>query len=156
MESVLNQIGKILVELQITLSLLIPVQASILPQNALIPPIPQEIPKNLTTGKFSSSSRAIIGIIEREAKTYGVNPELALYLAKIESNYEPRAKNPSSTAKGIYQWIDSSWSENCQGDVYDPVDNIVCAMKTISKGGLRHWTADKTIKSKLLTAEFIR
>lgn len=33
----------------------------------------------------------------------------SLYIANRESGYNPRAKNPYSTAGGLYQWLESSW-----------------------------------------------
>jgi hypothetical protein len=33
----------------------------------------------------------------------------SLYIAERESGYEPKADNPTSTAAGLYQWLESSW-----------------------------------------------
>lgn len=34
---------------------------------------------------------------------------MSLRIADHESGYEPKAKNPSSSAAGLYQWLKSSW-----------------------------------------------
>ena len=85
-------------------------------------------------------------LIQKYSDEYEVNFKMAIALAKFESKLNPRAKNPKSTAKGIYQFIDSTWESFCEGDVYNPEDNIKCAMKLISKGGISHWLADQYVR----------
>ncbi len=46
-----------------------------------------------------------------------------------ESKFNPLAKNRSSTAKGLAQFLDSTWSKNCIGDVYNYKDNARCFIK---------------------------
>ena len=94
-------------------------------------------------------SLTVLELIEQYSEEYGVHLNLAVPLAKFESKFNPLAKNPKSSAKGVYQWIDSSWKGLCKGDVLDAEDNIKCAMKTISNGGITHWTSDLTIRTKL-------
>lgn len=84
------------------------------------------------------------------AAHYGVDRELALDLARFESNFNPNAKNPTSSAKGVYQWIHGSWKAFCTGEVFNPDDNIRCAMRVISEGGLSHWLADPRTKNFLI------
>lgn len=98
-------------------------------------------------------------IILEQAVLFGVDPDLALYLAKIESNYNPYARNPSSTAKGIYQFLDSTWLNFCHNvapeEVYDPELNAKCAMRILSEGGIVHWLADPNIKIALKKRGFV-
>lgn len=62
---------------------------------------------------------------------------------------DPYAKNPNSTAKGIYQFIDGTWRSYCLklGNVYDFKANIDCFYKVLEVDGyprgLSHWTASK-------------
>jgi len=52
----------------------------------------------------------------------------------------PRAKNPNSTAKGVFQILDMTWKwTKCEGDPYDEDDNIACARKIYDDSGLRPW-----------------
>ena len=64
---------------------------------------------------------------------YGVDTQTALDIAKCESQFDPLAKNPNSSAKGIYQFIDSTWEERCSGDVLNEDDNIKCFMELYNK-----------------------
>lgn len=98
----------------------------------------------------------IQALILQKALEHGVDHALADYLAKIESNYDPLAKNPNSSARGVYQWINSSWKAFCKGDVLIAHDNIECAMKLLENPkNLSHWTADKNTELKLRRAGFI-
>jgi soluble lytic murein transglycosylase-like protein len=72
-------------------------------------------------------------------------------IARAESGLNQYAKNPKSTAKGIYQFIDGTWRAYClaDGNVYNFVDNINCFYKVLAKDGfpkgLSHWNASKGV-----------
>jgi hypothetical protein len=67
----------------------------------------------------------------------------AIRIARCESNFNQYAKNPNSTAKGIYQFIDGTWRANClkDGNVYNFVDNINCFWKVYAKQNDRPWVS---------------
>ena len=98
-------------------------------------------------------------IIVQEAVAVGVDPGLAIFLAAIESDFDHLVKNRAgSSARGLYQFIDSTWynlcSKNWQARL-DPVMNTRCAMKLIAAGKISHWTADPHTKRRLRAAGFI-
>ena len=71
-------------------------------------------------------------------------------IARSESgfNLDPHAKNPKSTATGIYQFTHGTFHRYCKGkNVYDFVDNIDCFYKVLEidgyPEGLRHWNASR-------------
>lgn len=71
---------------------------------------------------------------------WGQNPALVRDIVSCESGYDEKAKNPNSSAKGLMQVIDGTWEYfNCQGDVLDAEDNLVCGMKILSESGKHHW-----------------
>ena len=65
----------------------------------------------------------IEGIVRGAATRYGVDPDQALAVARLESSLNPRAQNPRSSAGGLFQFIDSTWNQYGGGDKYDPARN---------------------------------
>ena len=67
-----------------------------------------------------------------------------------ESNLDPKAKNPNSTAKGVFQFLNGTWKYyglkkwgTLEGkDVYDFDDNVELGTWVIGKYGTRDWEAD--------------
>lgn len=53
---------------------------------------------------------AVTGSISAAAKQFGLNPTLMMAVAKRESDFNPNAKNPSSSATGLFGFIDDTWS----------------------------------------------
>ena len=65
-------------------------------------------------------------------------------IAKCESGLRPEAKNPTSTATGIFQIIIGTWDGNkCEGERWDFQDNIKCAYKLYQSRGFQPWNASK-------------
>lgn len=60
-----------------------------------------------------------------QAGQYGVEVATALKIAECESGLNATAKNPRSTAKGVYQFIDGTWAYiKATGHQYDYEENI--------------------------------
>lgn len=68
-------------------------------------------------------------LIYQYSAKYGVKTETALRIAECESNLDPYARNQSSTASGVYQFISSTWDNYCDGNVFNEHDNITCFMQ---------------------------
>jgi len=51
----------------------------------------------------------ITGAISRAARSTGVSFQYLLTTAQLESNLNPAARAPTSSAKGLYQFIDQTW-----------------------------------------------
>jgi len=65
-------------------------------------------------------------------------------IARCESGLRPEAKNPTSTATGIFQIIIGTWDGNrCEGERWDFQDNIKCAYKLYQSRGFQPWNASK-------------
>lgn len=59
-----------------------------------------------------------------------VSTKTALRIAECESQYGKYKENlEGSSAKGIYQFTDSTWKNYCYGDVMNDYDNINCFLK---------------------------
>ncbi len=69
----------------------------------------------------------------------------ALRIIQCESGGDPLAKNPTSTASGLFQHLASLWEERAakagwaDSDVFDPLANIAVAAWLLETGGPGHW-----------------
>jgi hypothetical protein len=63
---------------------------------------------NLTTA-LSSTRSQVTGAIKNAAGTTGTSFEYLLATAKMESNFNPSATATTSSAKGLFQFIDQTW-----------------------------------------------
>lgn len=63
----------------------------------------------------------IADIIEEAARRRGVSPAYMRRTAEIESGMNPRAKNPNSSAGGLFQFIDGTARQYGLADRFDPV-----------------------------------
>jgi hypothetical protein len=64
--------------------------------------------------------------IKAAAEAKGIPPELALRIANSESSNTPSAKNPRSTAGGLFQVVDQTWKDykGAPGKKYNVDENI--------------------------------
>lgn len=85
----------------------------------------------------------IIEEIKRQANLFGLGEKFMLNLAYCESKYDNLAKNPNSTAQGVYQFIFSTWNNTQSGkkkiSPYDYKANIRETMIKIADGQYSHW-----------------
>ncbi len=101
-----------------------------------------------------TSTSTIATYIAEEASKKQFNPKVALAIAKAESGFHPKAKNPVGTASGVYQFLDSTFQNYCieeykltdtmdqKNDVRIQVECALLIMTTDSKG-VDHWLASK-------------
>lgn len=96
-----------------------------------------------TENNFCTIQKTIPQKIIEYSYTINLNPKTALNIAQCESNYDPTAKNPSSSASGVFQFIDSTWEHYCEGDVFNEDDNIKCALDIMKERGYKDWNASR-------------
>lgn len=78
------------------------------------------------------------------AELAGNNFELLNRIIICESGWKSTAKNPNSTASGIFQFIATTWNSWGEGDVFNPYDNIRAGVKLFEAQGTHPWTASKS------------
>ncbi len=91
--------------------------------------------------KIEKPELTTIEKIVKYSKQYNVNPDTALRIAYCESRFNINAKNNTSTAKGLYQFLDGTWKHYCSGDRFDEDENIKCFMQLYPKH--KNWWACK-------------
>ena len=62
-----------------------------------------------TLASAESARAKIAGAIKQAASTTGASFEYLLATAKMESNFNPAASAPTSSARGLFQFIDQTW-----------------------------------------------
>lgn len=71
----------------------------------------------------------ITEVIRGSFAKYGLDPDVGLKIANIESRMNPRAKNPVSSAGGLFQFIDSTAKHYGLADRYDPTQSSDAAAR---------------------------
>jgi muramidase (phage lysozyme) len=96
----------------------------------------------------SYSKEEVIKLINDYSQLYGISPQTPLAIAKCESGYRYDAKNKSSTASGVYQWLSSSWKGQPDGkagvSVFNAEANVKAAVWLIAHGKTSAWNSSKS------------
>jgi hypothetical protein len=66
----------------------------------------------------------VASLIRQQAQARGEDPETAVAIAMIESRLNPNAKNPKSSAAGVFQFIDDTWNGMGGGNKFDAELNV--------------------------------
>ncbi len=64
----------------------------------------------------STLASQISGAIQKAARSTGISFQYLLTTAQIESGLNPQAQAPTSSAKGLYQFIDQTWLGTVKND----------------------------------------
>ena len=79
-----------------------------------------------------SGNDGIVEMLRNKAAEYGHDPDLFTSLASRESGFNPDAKNPGSSAGGLFQFLDSTWKQYGQGkNKFDPEANADAAARML-------------------------
>jgi hypothetical protein len=83
-------------------------------------------------GRASPQARAYADLVHRLAPSFGIDPDLALAIIRVESSFDPRAES-AQQARGLMQLIPATAARFGVDDIWDPEQNI--------RGGLAylHW-----------------
>ena len=83
----------------------------------------------------------VVEAINLAAATYG-SGSLLWRIARRESNYVAGARNPQSTASGLFQFLNTTWANTPYGgfDVYSPYANALAAGWMIHNGHASAWS----------------
>lgn len=103
---------------------------------------------NVLRGVQTTGNAPIRSLITKYAKMYQVSEYTALSIADIESDYVEDAKNPRSSAQGVFQIISGTFKQmGCTGNRLNAEDNVRCALYILGNpetGGIQHWCNPET------------
>lgn len=96
------------------------------------------------SGRYYSKEE-VQELIKSYSAQYGIKPDAPLCIAKLESGYNQFSKNKSSSASGVFQYLNSTWKATDEGkiglSVFDPDANIKAAIKYMaSRKSAKPWT----------------
>jgi hypothetical protein len=101
-----------------------------------------------TTGVYSGRNYTrdeVVELIKSYSAFYGISPDTSLRIAKCESGFNQAAKNPSSSASGVFQYLRGTWSNTEEGkagiSVFDADANVRAAVRHIATKGTSPWNA---------------
>jgi len=89
--------------------------------------------------------RKVKKLIRCVAGYYGVNVDKALYVARRESRFDPKAYNASSCAKGLYQHLCKYWPTRADDygfadwSAYNGRANVFVTIKMVRRYGWQPW-----------------
>jgi len=84
----------------------------LIPQEDPLPGLGMEQPVanvSMADDFFLTTEEKVEKEIRRQAKEYGVDEDVAVRIAICESTLNPEARNPNSSAVGVYQWLSGTW-----------------------------------------------
>lgn len=97
-----------------------------------------------------NSPEAIKDYITARAQAYHYPIVKALAIAECESQFDPNAKSKTSSAGGVFQFIDGTWRGVMRqmglpedSNKNDPHFNIEAGLFLLDKEGDHHWEASK-------------
>lgn len=79
------------------------------PISATATNVPLEINDPCTLEDVICENETVEGRIRIAARAAGIDEDTAVRIAKCESSLNPSARNPDSTAKGLYEFVDATW-----------------------------------------------
>lgn len=111
-------------------------------------PAPQKIKTQTPPPNLKPYSKdEVKALINYYSAQYGIDPTVPLLVANCESGYRWDAKNSTSTASGVFQYLKSTWANTSAGkqgiSVFDADANVHMAIAAIANGGIYHWNASK-------------
>ena len=82
----------------------------------------------------------------------GPDFELLNRIVICESGWKPAAQNASSSAGGLFQFLDSTWNRysSSSWEKYNPYDNIKAGVALYNKEGVSPWNESRNCWKDLL------
>jgi hypothetical protein len=95
-------------------------------------------PLNLQDKK--ATAREVKTYVRAQALEYGVNPKLALWIVKHESEFNPRAKGDGEASRGLWQISRIYHPEVSDAAAFDVASSTAWSLERIRSGKVKEWS----------------
>jgi hypothetical protein len=98
-----------------------------------------------TTGTFSlrnprSSAQEVKVYVQNQANEYGVDPKLALWIVRHESQFNPRAKGDGEASRGLWQISKIYHPEVSDAEAFSVTSSTAWSLNRIKSGKVNEWS----------------
>jgi Transglycosylase SLT domain len=122
-------------------NLFLPVKVTIykshLPLLATLPRLPAN-PLKLQSDK--PTALEVKAYVQTQATEYGVNPKLALWIVKHESEFNPRAKGDGEASRGLWQISKIYHPEVSDAVAFNVASSTEWSLERIRSGKVNEWS----------------
>ena len=105
-----------------------------------------------TAGAFAPGQNQVQAAIAGASRATGVDFDYLLAQARIESNLNPQARAPNSSATGLYQFIGSTWLDTL--DKHGAEHGLGWASDAIQRSGGRAYVADPALRAHIMNLRY--
>jgi hypothetical protein len=86
------------------------------------------------------NAQAVKAYVQTQALEYGVNPKLALWIVKHESQFNPRAKGDGETSRGLWQISKIYHPEVSNAVAFNVASSTEWSLERIRSGKVNEWS----------------
>ena len=99
----------------------------------------------VSTGIFSlrnarSSTQEVKAYVQNQANEYGVDPRLALWIVRHESQFNPRAKGDGEASRGLWQISKIYHPEVSDAEAFSVTSSTAWSLNRIRSGKANEWS----------------
>jgi hypothetical protein len=124
-----------------TRSLDLPMKVTILKSHRTQLANPSRIPANpLKLPSDRPSTQEVKAYVQSQATEYGVNPKLALWIVKHESEFNPRAKGDGEASRGLWQISKIYHPEVSDAMAFNVASSTEWSLERIRSGKVNEWS----------------
>lgn len=87
-----------------------------------------------------AEAREIKTYVQAQAAEYGVNPKLALWIVKHESEFNPTARGDGEASRGLWQISRIYHPEVSDAAAFDVVSSTAWSLERIRSGRVNEWS----------------
>jgi len=109
------------------------------PRQFIFPPEARGVLPATQTGRLSPFQ--IQSYVRRQAVRRGVDPQLALWIVKHESSFNPRAKGDGEASRGLWQISRIYHPEVSDAEAFNVVGSTEWSLRRIHSGKASEWSS---------------